>query len=161
MEKSIIKFLEFNGKAILFLSIDGEYWVALKPICDALNIEWTRQFKNLKEHNILGDALANQPMRDTKNRVQMMSALPEKYIYGWLFSINSDNDALQEYQKKCYDILYGYFHGSIAARHLQLTIKAETQNEILNIEERLKNNDDYLKLMELKAKEMRIGKTYK
>jgi hypothetical protein len=60
MKQSIKKFLEFNGKDILFFYIDGQYWVSLKPICEALNVQWVRQFKNLKEHKILGQLLSNQ-----------------------------------------------------------------------------------------------------
>lgn len=40
------KFLKFNGKNIVFLSIDGTYWIAIKPICDALNIDADRSIKN-------------------------------------------------------------------------------------------------------------------
>ena len=44
MEKSIRKFLEFNGKTIYFLSKDGDYWVAIKPICDALKLVCSKRF---------------------------------------------------------------------------------------------------------------------
>ncbi|MEM8568318.1 MAG: hypothetical protein AAGF85_17790 [Bacteroidota bacterium] len=36
------KFLEFNGKTIVFLAIDGEYWIALRHICEALNVSARR-----------------------------------------------------------------------------------------------------------------------
>ncbi len=40
------KFLEFNGKNIIFLNVDGTYWIALKPICEALGVDYVRCFKN-------------------------------------------------------------------------------------------------------------------
>lgn len=42
------KFLEFNDKKIIFLSVDGTYWIALKPICEALNVDWNRSYQNVK-----------------------------------------------------------------------------------------------------------------
>lgn len=50
------KFLEFNGKKIIFLSVDGTYWIALKPILEALNMDADRSIKNLKNDPILGSA---------------------------------------------------------------------------------------------------------
>lgn len=47
MEKEIGKFLSFNGKSIHFLAVDGEYWIALKPICEALGILWRHQHTKL------------------------------------------------------------------------------------------------------------------
>ncbi len=78
------KFLEFNGKKIIFLSVDGTYWIALKPICEALNIEYSRSFKNVKNDPILAPVLAIQPMQVSKNGIlqgRNMVCLPEKFIY--------------------------------------------------------------------------------
>lgn len=61
------KFLQFNGRNIYFQSVDGEFYIAIKPICEALELEYTRQFKNLKEDKILGQLLAEQPMVGADN----------------------------------------------------------------------------------------------
>jgi hypothetical protein len=106
MEKSVRKFLEFNGKTIYFLSKDGDYWVAIKPICEALKLEYTRQFKNIKEDDILGQLLAEQPMVGADGRTRKMTSLPEFYIYGWLFSIQSASKDLRKYKWECYRVLY-------------------------------------------------------
>ena len=89
MKKDIKKFLEFNGKLIYFLAVDGQYWIAIKPIMEALGVEYTRQFKNLKEDKILGAALALQPMQVPGDQTRNYACLPEFFIYGWLFSIQS------------------------------------------------------------------------
>ena len=49
MKSKIKKFLEFNGKTISFLCKEGEYWVAIKPICEALGVNYNRQYQNLKK----------------------------------------------------------------------------------------------------------------
>jgi prophage antirepressor-like protein len=63
MKQSIERFLQFNGKTLLFLAKDGTNWIALKPICEALGIEYTRTFKNVSADPIIGPALAKQPMQ--------------------------------------------------------------------------------------------------
>jgi hypothetical protein len=157
MNKQNRKFLQFNGKNIFFLSIDGQYWVALKPICDVLNVNWDRQFKNLKSDKILRDVYANQPMRDTKNRIQNMVALPEKYVYGWLFSIQSGSDALQNYKKECYELLFNHFHGSITGRIKLLETKSELLTEMKLCKNALYNNPDYNKIEHIRAELVKNG----
>lgn len=132
MKKDIKKFLEFNGKTIYFLAVDGQYWIAIKPICEALNVDYIRQFKNLKDDKILGAALSNQTMHDASGRLQEMSSLPEFFIYGWIFQIQSASEELQAYKWECYRILYEHFHGAIVGRKELLSEKARLQIEIDN-----------------------------
>lgn len=78
------KFLQSKGKTIFFHAVDGEYWIAIKPICEALNINYNRSFQNLKEDEILSQLFAKQQMVGADNRLRKMISLPEKYIYGSL-----------------------------------------------------------------------------
>lgn len=151
MKKPIKKFLQFNGRTISFLDIDGQYWVAIKPICEALNVNYDRQYKNLRADLILRDAYAIQPMRDTKNRIQNMVSLPERYIYGWLDSIRSESKELQAYKKECYDVLYDHFHGVITNRRELLKRKTDLQKRAGSIEEQLVENEAYQELQSVKS----------
>ena len=155
------KFLQFNGKTIYFQSFDGQFWIAIKPICEALNLEYTRQFKNLKEDKILSQLLAEQPMVGADNRLRKMSSLPEKYIYGWLFSINSSSEEFLEYKKECYEILYNYFHGTITGRKELLKKKVEIDIELTKAENELIENPAYIKIQELKKKQSEVNKGLK
>jgi hypothetical protein len=161
MQNQIKKFLEFNGKAILFLHKDGQYWVAIKPICEALEVDYNRAQKNIRTDQILNQLCAKQHIVGADNKLREMLCFPEKYIYGWLFSINSSSKALLDYKRKCYDILYTHFHGSIARRQERLLEKAETYNRIETLEKDLRENLKFLELEELKAKQMRLGKSLK
>lgn len=139
----IKKFLEFNGKTIYFLSKDGVYWIAIKPICDALEVDYNRQFQNLKDHPTYSQLFAIQQMVGADNRIRKMVALPERYIYGWLSNIRSKSPELIKYQLLCCDILYTYLHGSITYRETLIRQKAK---ELLNIERRqtaLSNNTEF------------------
>lgn len=157
MEKKIKKFLEFNGKSITFLAINGVYWVAIKPICEALGVNYNRQWQNIKEEKILGGAYAKQHMHDASGRLQPMVSLPEFYVYGWIFSIQSESEDLQEYKWKCYELLYNYFHGTITER--QSILKQKTILDMKIDAQRLKmeSNQDFKDLQKLLDEKKKVS----
>jgi len=82
------KFLDLHGKQILFTYVEGQYWVAIKPICEALDVNYNRQFQNIKKDYDLSELFAEQQTHDSINRLQEMVCLTKKLIYGWLLSMN-------------------------------------------------------------------------
>jgi prophage antirepressor-like protein len=152
------KFLQFNGKTIYFQSYDGQFWIAIKPICEALNVNYNPQVLALKNDVFFKDAYTLQYMHDSSNRLQKMICLPEKYIYGWLLSINSSSQELRNYKKECYEILYNYFHGTITGRKELLKLQIETDIEINIAESELLQSEAFQKLQELKKKSSTIKK---
>lgn len=161
--KNIEKFLEFNGKRISLLLADGTWWIAIKPICEALNVKYESQFERIQSHKILGQLFRKHGMVAADNRLREMVCLPEMYVYGWLFSVNSDKPELVEYQHKCYKILYNHFHGAMTGRMTALNEKTETELEILDLQEKLDaqllESEEYKRIQELKKKQKQIKKT--
>lgn len=157
MNQKIVKFLKFKGKTMLFLSKDGIYWIAIKSVCEAINVNYNRQFQNLKVDPILGSAFAIQQMQVPGDQLREMICLPEEFIYGWLFSIKSESAELLEYKKECYHILFEYFHGTTTSRKNLIREKALIQHERIELETNLKENPDFLKYEDLKAREARLG----
>jgi hypothetical protein len=82
-------------------------------------------------------------MHDSTNRLQEMVCLPEKYVYGWLFSIQSSSEKLKEYKKECYEILFDYFRGTIIKKQEVLQEKAEKLFEKKEAFEKLKETEAY------------------
>lgn len=130
MKSSVKKFLEFNGKTIYFVAVDGQYWIALKPICEALNVDFEAQRKNLKEDKILCQLPSEQTVVAADGKLRKMLCLPEFFIYGWIFQIQSASEELAAYKWECYRILYEHFHGTITGRKELLSQKAKLQIEI-------------------------------
>lgn len=161
MKSQIQNFLDFNGKPMYFTLVDGTWWIALRPICEALDVDWINQFKRLKTDKILKDALSKQTIHVPNDRARQMTCLPEIFVYGWLFQIRSDSPALLEYKWVCYQTLYHHFHGSITRRQQILQDHYSVQHEISELEEKLSNNEDYSRLKELKKQTTRHTKTLK
>jgi len=156
MNQKIKKFLEFNGKPILFVATDGIYYVAIKPICYALNVQYVNQFKKLKTDPILSQLLSKQTMVGADKKVRQMICLPERFIYGWLFSIHSESPELLKYKRKCYDLLFDYFHGAITGRQQLLVERTETLVRIRKLRDELAKSATYKELLSLES----IEKSY-
>ena len=137
---------------------DGTFWIAIKPVCEAIGVEYTRAFKNVKEDAILGPAVAVQPMQVSgDDQVRSFSCLPEYLIYGWLFSIQSDSAELLEYKRECYQVLFDFFNGTITGRKNLILEKAKIQQERLALETGLRKTEDFTRYENLRAMEARLG----
>lgn len=44
MSEKVEKFLEFNGKTIVLLAKDGIWWIAIRPVCEALGVQYVRDY---------------------------------------------------------------------------------------------------------------------
>lgn len=154
------KFLEFNGNNIVFINQGNNYYIALKPICEALGIDYIRAYKNAKSDPILGDLLSDQTVQVTKNgkkQGRKLICIPERYVYGWIFSLKSDSSELISYKKTCYDILFAHFHGIILNRKELLLERSETAEQIAKLEEELKEQSSFVKLQNLKLKNKNLN----
>ena len=68
---------------------------------------------------------AEQTVVAADGKLRKMVCLPEFFIYGWIFSIQSQNEDLQTYKLECYRVLYEHFHGTIGGRKDLLKQKAQ------------------------------------
>ena len=152
MENSIKKFLEFNGKNVYFLSSNGIWWIAIKPICDALNVDYSRQLRTLKSDTILGQLWSLETIVAADGKLRKMVCLPEKFVYGWIFNIDSSSLKLHDYKWKCYELLYNYFHGTITERNKFLKEKIDVEREMNELKASLSTNEDFIKLKSLESR---------
>ena len=146
MKQSIAKFLEFKGRTLSFLTKNGVNYIAVKPVCEALEIEYTRTFKNLKDDPVFGPRLAKQPIMvagDTQPRKYV--CIPEEFVY----------------KLECHHVLFEYFRGSIPNRKEILRESASVRMQRLKLEAQLRNIDTFVEYEKVKAKEARLGKTLK
>ena len=73
MKKTAVsRFLEFEGKRIDVLLADGTWHIAVRPICEVLNVDYHRQYKNLQDDEILGQLLSKQTTVGADGRMREM-----------------------------------------------------------------------------------------
>lgn len=112
-----------NGVEIFAeITENGQVFIPVKPICDAIGVAFEPQFSKLKEHEILSSTITLRVMVAADGKQREMVCLPLEYVYGWIFTVNTKNvsekshDYVLQYQRECYDILYRHFAGSLRRR---------------------------------------------
>ncbi|MHC1707462.1 MAG: phage antirepressor N-terminal domain-containing protein [Bacteroidales bacterium] len=161
MNQSISNFLSFKGKSLLFLSAEGIIWIAIKPVCEALKVDYRRQARTIMSDPVLGAAWSNQTIQIPGDQKRMMTCLPEKLVYGWLFSIRSNSKELLEYKMECYNILFDHFHGTFSIRQKVLKEKALIRRKLISLQDELYKDEKFLEYQRLRGEEMRLGITLK
>lgn len=149
MSKQKISFI--NGVEIFAdVTDNGQVYIPVKPICDAIGVAYEPQFSKLKVHDILASTITLRVMVATDGKQREMVCLPLEYVYGWLFTINTKNvsekahDYVLRYQRECYEILYRHFAGSLRRR------VEENEAEITALKA---VNDAILKVKDAKAEQ--------
>lgn len=151
--KNIEKILNFNGKEIPLILAGGQWWIAIRPICEALNVSYKGQIERIERHHFLSQLTRKYGSVAADKKTRDMLCISERYVYGWLMGINSDSPELIEYQKECYDILFNHFHGRFSA----LIERVQIDEEISSLEARLSGNEQYEKIKDLTERRKRIA----
>ena len=109
--------VDFRNDTLFATERDDGVFVALKPICDALGLNWPAQFSRLREDPILSEGIATVAMPSVGG-AQETTCLRLDLVNGWLFKIDSrrvrDEETRQKvltYQRECYAVLFRHFYG--------------------------------------------------
>ncbi len=104
-----------NKQQILLISQNGEDYVPVRPICDALGIDSYAQIRRIQRDEILAPTAATMAAVGADEKSREMVAIPLRYVFGWLFTIETNlvkeevRPAVIAYKKECYDALYDHF----------------------------------------------------
>ena len=84
---SNIQTINFNNQQLLTVEKDGIKYVAVKPICENLGLDWDSQRTKIKNNHILneGAVIITFP---SEGGPQQTTCLPIDMINGWLFTIS-------------------------------------------------------------------------
>ena len=110
---------KINGVDIVTVERDGEIFVPIKPICEAIGIDPKVQRRKLQEDEFFASTgvIMTSVAADEKEREMFCIRLRD--VYGWLATINPGKvapearEAVAVYRRKCYDVLYEHFTGSM------------------------------------------------
>jgi hypothetical protein len=111
MDAKLAVVARVNNVDILIIEGD-EKRVAVKPICDALGIASNKQIERIKEDPILGSVGTLEVSTGADGKQYEMFTIPFKFVFGWLFRIDSRNvkeesrESVLKYQLHCYNALY-------------------------------------------------------
>ena len=107
--------VEFHGATLYAITVDGVHHVALRPICDALGIDWEAQRLRIRRHPVLNETACVTKAVAADGKEREVVALPLDKLNGWLFgvSVNRVKPELREklisYQRECFEVLARHF----------------------------------------------------
>ena len=99
----------------ILLIENGEKRVAIRPICEAIGVDYSGQLQKVKEDEILGPVVGLNPTTGKDGKQYEMVTIPFMFIFGWLFTISPKNvkedarETLIKYKLECYRALYFHF----------------------------------------------------
>lgn len=151
---------KINGTDIVTVDRDGEVLVPIKPICDALGIEDAAQRVKIQNDDFLAStgSIIESVAADGKTRE--MFALPLKFIYGWLATINPGKvapearEAVSRYRRECYEVLYDYFQRKARRATEQAQAEATLLAEKLSAEQSIKEYKHQIKGIDAKLAQL-------
>lgn len=135
---------------------NGVYHVAVRPICEALGIDYRKQFDRIKADRKLSQLVTHTVTNSNKDgKNYEMFCLPLKYIFGWLFSIDESKvnarsqETFMRYKDECYNVLYDHFlsrtQKQLQANKIEIEM-LEQLNELTSRKEELTSKIKDIKL---------------
>lgn len=97
---------------------DGTVLVPLRPICEALGLDWSSQAKRLNRDEVLHAARTVVIMTTVQGDREML-ALPLDLLPGWLFGVTAARvkpelaARITLYRRECFRVLWDAFKGDI------------------------------------------------
>ncbi|WP_336938989.1 phage antirepressor N-terminal domain-containing protein [Acinetobacter modestus] len=108
------KIVKFNNQQVPVFFQNDKPYVAMKPICENIGLNWDGQRQRIKRNHVLnqGAVIITAP---SSSGEQDYVALPLGMLNGWLMGVDANKvrleikDTLIKYQLECYDVLYKHF----------------------------------------------------
>ena len=107
--------VNFHGHTLTVITgPSGEHLVAMKPICEAIGLQWEAQLKRIKRHPVLSQGMSVMDIPSAGGE-QETSCLPLDMLNGWLFGVDAARvrpeirDTLIQYQRECFHVLAAYW----------------------------------------------------
>ncbi len=109
------KIVKFNNQQLPIYFQDGQPYVAMKPICENIGLDWEAQRQRIKRNHVLNLTACMIKAVTQDGKAREVLALPIGCLNGWLLGVDANKvkpeikDTLIKYQLECYDVLYKHF----------------------------------------------------
>ena len=115
-----IQTVNFHNQTLITLEKDGNHYVAMKPICENIGLDWASQFTRIKRDEVLNSVIVMITTTGADRKIYKMLCLPIQYLNGWLFGVDTNRvkaqikETLITYKKECYQALFDYWNNGVA-----------------------------------------------
>lgn len=110
--------VNFRGDELYGFKQDDGTYLALKPMVEAMGLDWSAQYRRVQRDPILSEGIAMMATPFGRGGDQDAICIKLELVNGWLFTIDTSrikDDAVrakvQTYQRECYQVLHDHFAG--------------------------------------------------
>lgn len=128
--------VKFNNTEITAVKEDDEIFVPIKPICEAIGIDYDAQIERIKTDDVLSELTSLRGVVAADGKRREMICLPLEHLHGWLFSIETNRvneaarPALKIYKLECHQVLHNYFFGKPSETAKRAALIMQYKNKI-------------------------------
>jgi hypothetical protein len=118
--------VEFCGAILEGVVSNGTAYVAMKPIAEAMGLDWSTQLAKMKEHPALAPTMVEIPIVADDKRRRKMICLPESRLQFWMALIQTGKvraslrDKIIRFQIEAADVLHRAFTQGVAETNLRV-----------------------------------------
>lgn len=109
--------VNFRGDELYGFRQDDGVFVALKPIVEAMGMDWSAQYRRVQRDPVLAEGIAIMATPFGRQGGQEAVCLKMELVNGWLFTIDSERipnpevrDRVLLYKRECYEVLFKHFY---------------------------------------------------
>lgn len=108
--------VNFRQDTLFAVERDDGVYVAVKPMCESLGLNWSGQHQKIKEDPVLSEGMCVIHI-PSPGGAQETTCLKLELVNGWLFKVESRRvkeearPKLLTYQRECYQVLFDAFYG--------------------------------------------------
>lgn len=135
-----IQNISFHGQTVPVFTQNNQHYVAMKPICENIGLDWVSQHKKIQRNTILNSGMVIMTIPATDGKSYETTCLPIEYLNGWLFGIDVNRvkpeirDNLLRYQRECFKVLNAHFNKPLPQRPaLPTPANMEANREMFDI----------------------------
>lgn len=153
----------FHKTEIPFIIVGDKKYIAIKPICDAIGLNYAYASTSIKSQGTLSKHYLLQKMEGRDGKMYDMGCLPLMRLPAWLSNIDTNKvsdkarPVLEAFQEQCFDVLYAHFFGAqevhIRSKEVYLELH-EKRTRLKNVQKRQADSEDGQEVAMLK-KEIR------
>ncbi|HFC8821438.1 TPA: phage antirepressor N-terminal domain-containing protein [Neisseria cinerea] len=108
--------ISFHGQTVPVFTQNNQHYVAMKPICENIGLDWASQYKKIQRSEILKSGMVMMTIPAPDGKTYETACLPLDYLNGWLFGVEANRvkpqirESLLQYQRECFRVLNEYFN---------------------------------------------------
>jgi hypothetical protein len=112
--------VDFHGQELVVVDVDGEPYVAMRPIVEGMGLDWKAQHRKLTDDVARWGVVIMTMFQSGDGKEREMMAAPLRKLAGWLMTLQPGRmkpevaERVRLYQAECDDALWAYWSKGVA-----------------------------------------------